>query len=48
MEEHSHVNLVLSLVDDDLAHAPTVVAERHSQLELADAPLPKPECVTQL
>jgi hypothetical protein len=43
--EHAHVNVVIPLVDDDLADAVVEATERDAKLELADAPLPEPERV---
>ena len=41
-EEYSNVDLVVSLVHDDLAHA-LVAAERDAKLELADVPFSEAE-----
>ncbi|MBV9001055.1 MAG: hypothetical protein JO304_18490 [Solirubrobacterales bacterium] len=42
-EEYSNVNLVVTLVHDDLAHAIVVAAERDAELEFADVPFSEAE-----
>ncbi|MBV9414615.1 MAG: hypothetical protein JO363_06520 [Solirubrobacterales bacterium] len=44
-EEYSNLDLVVSLVHDDLAHA-LVTAKRDAKLELADVPLSEAERMT--
>jgi hypothetical protein len=44
-EEYSNVNLVLSLIDDNVAHPILVAAECDAKLELADIPLSEAERV---
>ena len=48
MYENPHVDLVLSLIDDDLAYAIIATAEQDPKLELGDIPLAKPERVAEV
>jgi hypothetical protein len=44
--DHSDIDLVVSLVDDDLTNPSIVAAERDPKLELADVPFPKTKRMT--
>jgi hypothetical protein len=46
-DEYPHMDLVLSLGYDDLADSTVAAAERDSQLEFADIPLPKAKRVAE-
>ena len=46
VDEHAHVDLVLLLVDDDLADPFLVPAERDTEFEFAEVPFPESERAT--
>jgi hypothetical protein len=48
VDEDAHVDLVVVLIHDDLAHPSVVTAERDPKLKLTAIALPEPERVTEL